>query len=227
MERKVPFIVGETYHVYTRGIDKRIVCENTADYERLQLLLCLCNGPEVVNMRNLRSRYKGFPLAEILKNEKREGTLADILCYALMPNHLHLLLREKVPGGISKFMLKLMTAYSMYFNIKYERSGTLFTRPFRSKHIDSDQYLRWVFSYILLNPLSLHQHDWESGIRNPHEARNFLQNYPYGSFADLICARPTARILAIDERLQFAVGDLDTLVGQLAKYQGEPFVGLT
>ena len=114
-----------------------------------------------------------------------------------MPNHIHLIVHEMRKGGISKFMLKLMTAYSMYFNTKYARSGPLFTRPFRSRHINSDEYFRWVFAYVLLNPLELHQVDWkETGVRNRAEAAQYMQTYPYSSYQDYFAKdRPESRIL--------------------------------
>jgi len=205
MERKVPFIVGEMYHAYTRGVEKRIVFESNKDYQRIQLLLYLCNSKESVNMRNLLKRYKGEPFVKMFK-EEREETLVEIIAYALMPNHIHLLLKEKVDGGISCFMLKLMTAYSMYFNTKHERSGPLFTRPFRSKHVDSDEYLRWLFSYILLNPLDIHQKNWkEQGLKNKRAAKIFLKEYPYSSFFDLARRRPESIILSTGNF------DLDTM----------------
>ncbi len=198
MDRKVPFLIGETYHVYTRGVEKRVVFETNADHEHMQLLLYLCNGAEAVHMRT----YRGLPSAEVFERGKRCDPLVDILAYALMPNHFHLLLRERIQGGISRFMLKLMTAYSMYFNAKRERSGPLFTRPFRSRHVDNDAYLRWIFAYILLNPLELHQSDWkEIGIRDIVAARTFMQEYRYGSLRDHMTIRPSCRILAADGRV--------------------------
>jgi putative transposase len=215
MDRKIPFVIGETYHAYTRGVEKRIICETTDDFDRLQLLLYLCNDSKAVHFRRLQTRYRGLPSVKIFEQEGRTGTLVDILAYALLPNHFHLLLREKIPNGISNFMHKLMTSYAMYFNIKYERSGPLFTRPFRSRYIDSDPYLLWAHAYILLNPLSLLQPDWKSGIRDMRAARKFLQQYQYGSFSDSMSIRPASRILALDDRLP-TTGSFDDLLTVLA-----------
>ena len=102
-----------------------------------------------------------------------------------MPNHFHILLYERVEGGISLFMQKLLTAYSMYFNKKYERKGSLFESKFNSKHIDTDEYLNWVFSYIHLNPVKLVDSNWkEEGISNPTKAKNFIDDYKYSSYHD-------------------------------------------
>ena len=114
-----------------------------------------------------------------------------------MPNHFHLILYEHKEGGISKFMGKLLTAYSMYFNTKYERSGPLLTRPFRSEHINNESQYMWIFSYIHLNPISIIDKNWkENGVKNKKEVENFLQNYKYSSYLDFLGKdRPESAIL--------------------------------
>ena len=47
--------------------------------------------------------------------------------------------------GHSIFMKKLGTGYSMYFNAKYERTGGLFEGRFKSRHVESDEYLKYLF----------------------------------------------------------------------------------
>ena len=136
MYRKAPFIENEHYHIYSRGVEKRKIFLNTKDYNRFVALLYIMNQNISFRMDNfLRNGEKD--LGEIFK-EKRGETLVSILGYCLMPNHFHIILYEHTEGGISKFMGKLLTAYSMYFNTKYERSGPLFTHPFRSEHIKDE-----------------------------------------------------------------------------------------
>jgi putative transposase len=102
-----------------------------------------------------------------------------------MPNHFHILITEKREGGISKFMQKLSTSYSMYYNKKYERTGSLFEGKFKSQHVEEDKYLKYLFSYIHLNPVKLIQKDWkEKGIRNEKEAKDYLKKYSYSSYLD-------------------------------------------
>ena len=104
-----------------------------------------------------------------------------------MPNHFHLILYEHMENGISRFMGKLLTAYSMYFNTKYERSGPLFTRPFRSEHIRNEPQYMYIFSYIHLNPLSIIEKDWkEYGIKNETKAVEFLKRYEFSSYQDFL-----------------------------------------
>lgn len=102
-------------------------------------------------------------------------------------------------------MQKLGTAYTMYFNKKYDRSGGLFTRPFRSKHITDDRYLRWVFRYIHGNPdglLSITEIDdvqYEMNGELPSLGENFLETYPFSSLPDYLGKqRPEFAILDKD-----------------------------
>ena len=104
-----------------------------------------------------------------------------------MSNHYHLLLRQRVDGGISKFMQKLGTGYTMYFNTKYQRSGVLFQGVFKAIHIDEETYLTHLTRYIHLNPLEIKEPDWkEKGVKNWKESYKFVQNYPWSSFSDYI-----------------------------------------
>lgn len=104
-----------------------------------------------------------------------------------MPNHFHLLIRENTEGGISKFMGKLLTAYSMYFNKKNERSGPLFTRPFRAVHVARDEHLNHLFSYIHLNCVDLIDKDWKiHGIQDMNKAEKYLLEYPYSSYKEFL-----------------------------------------
>ncbi|MFA6834395.1 MAG: transposase [Bacteroidaceae bacterium] len=180
MIRKIVFSIDEFYHLYNRSTEKILIFKDESDYERFISLLFYTNSVNVLNFRDLkRQGVQGLPL------DIRGNTLVDIGSYCLMPNHFHILLKEKVEGGISKFMLKLMTSYSMYFNKKYERKGALFQGVFQAQHADSDNYLKYLFSYIHLNPIKLIQSDWkENGIGDIDGAKKYLDDYRYSSFSD-------------------------------------------
>src|SRR3989338_690435 len=131
MLRKDPFINGEYYHIYNRGIDKR-------------------------------------------------EPLVSIGAWCLMTNHFHLLVRQEVDGGITKFMRKLGVGYSMFFNIKYQRQGALFGGLFKSKLIGvKDKYMKHLFGYIHLNPLDIKFSGWEDSVdkKHPKSWKEFLKKY--------------------------------------------------
>jgi putative transposase len=177
------FAEGEFYHLYNRGTDKRIIFSNEEDYSRFILLLYLCNSERPADLK-----LQGPTLDEAIirsNADNRGEPLVDLCVYCLMPNHFHLLVRERVEGGISRFMQKLSTGYTMYFNKRYDRSGTLFQGKFKATRADTDRYLAYLISYIHLNPVKLIEPGWkESGIKDRRRAENFLAEYPHSSFQD-------------------------------------------
>lgn len=181
MSRSVAFAPNEYYHLYNRGVEKREVFLCTKDYERFLSLLYMCNSASPVDLK-----LQGSHLHEILLLT-RDKKLLDICAYCLMPNHFHLLVRshEDSEGGISRFMQKLTTAYTMYFNKKYDRSGSLFQGKFKATHAIDDNYLKYLIAYIHLNPVKLIDSKWkENGIHDRDHAEAFLHQYRYSSFAD-------------------------------------------
>ena len=177
---RVPFAEGEWYHCYSRGIDKRITFQDTHDYYRFKELLYLANSSRPLHRQTLS---KHLSHEEIFYLD-RDDLLVSIGAYALMPNHFHLLLFEIRDRGISTFMQKIGTAYTMYFNTKYERSGGLFTKPFRSRHVDNDVYFQHVVGYIHSNPADLFEPHWKIGkIGSTRNLGHKLIDYQYSSLA--------------------------------------------
>jgi len=178
--RKKPLVFGEYYHIYNRGNSKQKIFHDQEDYFRFLSLLYACNS------------VNNFRIQILNKNESpydfdRGVLLVNIGAYCLMPNHFHILITQTKKGSISKFMQKLTTAYVMYYNKKYERTGGLFEGRFKAEHADSDNYLKYLFSYIHLNPIKLIDKEWkEQGIRNKKEALEYLNNYQYSSYVDYL-----------------------------------------
>ncbi len=184
MRRKFEFSVGEYYHIYNRGTEKRKIFTNIHDCNRFMTLLYICNNTMPIDVSHLLQG--GLSFTELM-DIKIENKLVDIGAYCLMPNHFHLLLREKCENGISLFMKKLLTAYSMYFNKKYQRTGRLFEGPFLARHVDTDEYLKYLLSYIHLNPVKIIDSKWkENGIKDHAYAKKHLSNYFYSSYLDYI-----------------------------------------
>jgi len=153
----------------------------TRDYDRFLILLYLSNSTKPVRIDDLT---QGRTLGELFALN-RDKPLADLCAYCLMPNHFHLLICEKTEGGISRFMQKLMTGFTMYFNTRYERTGALFQGKYKASHVDNDRYLKYLLSYIHLNPTKLIEPKWkETGIANRLRAEKWLKNYQYSSWLD-------------------------------------------
>ena len=84
----------------------------------------------------------------------------------------------------------------MYFNIKYERTGNLFMKPIRSRHITDDEYLQTVVNYIHANPAELHESDWKNGVvRNMDNLERELLAYRYSSFRDHTDQKRISRVI--------------------------------
>jgi len=172
--RKQEFSIDEYYHLYNRGTEKRKIFLDKRDYEHFLFLMYICNTTRSIELRNLGKYFD------------RQETIVDIGAYCLMPNHFHILIREKVDKGISKYMLKLMTAYSMYFNQKYKRTGKLYEGAFKAQHANTDRYLKYLYSYIHLNPAKLIDRNWKTFKRKKgdKELLEYIYTYPYSSMKE-------------------------------------------
>ncbi len=190
----------EFYHIYNRGNSKQVIFRDRADYDRFQKLLYVMNAVENVTFR--------FISKENMYHYDRGTQLVYIGSYCLMPNHFHILMTPAIENGIQIFMQKLATGYSMYFNKRYDRVGGLFEGRFKSEHAHSDEYLKYLFAYINLNPLKLIQSDWkEVGLRNVPSGERYLKEYPYSSYCDLVgINRKENSILNVDRFPEYFPG---------------------
>ncbi|HCC05160.1 TPA: hypothetical protein DEP58_02530 [Patescibacteria group bacterium] len=177
--RNPSFENDEIYHVYNRGVEKRNVFQDAGDHNRFIHHLYEFNDEQKV----LNLSYRLSNSSESIPSGKRVQ-LVRILAFTLMPNHFHLLLQQNEEGGISKFMQKLGTGYTMFFNDKNTRSGALFQGKFKAVHVASDTQLRYVLQYIHLNPLSLCE---ESSDQN--QRIQFLKEYKWSSLPDYVGLR--------------------------------------
>lgn len=208
------FVTGEIYHIVLRRIENEPFFVNIDDYYRGIFSIYEFNTTTPVRIydrrrkieaakrrfreqlqngqfkQGLTSRKVGVaqkPVAVIV-TDKRD-LLVEILAFCLMPNHLHLLVRQLKEGGISKFMQKLGSGYASYFKKKYglKLRGHFFQDRFEAVHIKTDIQLRVVFVYIHTNPISLIEPKWkEKGIANPKKVIKFVENYKWSSYPDYI-----------------------------------------
>lgn len=207
MSNRPPFAPDEWYHCYTRGVDKRTVFENKNDYERFLQLLYLLNSEKAVHRSDLSKKTT----SEIMLMERRKPIVA-IGAYSLMRNHFHILIKEISEGGISKFMRTLGIAYAMYFNIRNERVGNLFVKPFRSKHVDDDRYFKYIIQYIHLNSAEIFESKWKDGvIKNYSELEQKLKNYRYSSLQDYCENTRSETAILNQETLQWLKSELPPL----------------
>jgi putative transposase len=171
----VPFVTGEYYHLYNRGNSKQIIFHDEQDHLYFINLLAIVNSEQRVK-------------SGVNKIVDPEESIISIGAYCLMPNHFHILVKQEKDSGITMFMQKLLTGYSMYYNKKYKRTGSLFEGKFKSKYAGEDRYLKYLFSYIHLNPLKIINEDWKTKIKLGcgDDDYNFITKYPYSSINEYI-----------------------------------------
>jgi len=174
--RKFQFENNQIYHIFNRGVDKRDVFLNEKDYYRFIHYLFELNNEK--KNSNISRYFRNNSMTEVqpqsLKKEPRE-LLVEVLAFCLMPNHYHLILKQKKENGIVKLMQKTGTAHTMYFNDEYDREGSLFQGRFKAIPVDSDPYLMHLLNYIHFNPLKL-----------PNINSSNLEKYRWSSFPDYI-----------------------------------------
>ncbi len=158
-QRKYPFVKGTCYHIYNRGHNKQTIFLSNNDFTRY--------------LTRLKEYLKKHPVT--------------LLAYCLMPNHIHLIISQDDEEPIEKFIHRLHTSYTMYFNKKYERVGAVFQGRFKAKPINTDEYLLHVSRYIHLNPselssqgrtlsLSLRRYPWSSYKEYVKDIKNIFSN---------------------------------------------------
>lgn len=200
--RKVKFANNEFYHIYNRGVDKRKIFNKAGDYERFLFGLFVFNNAKPATNAGYHSNYWSFnywslasiaeaPI-EISKDESENERLVDIVSFCLMPNHFHLALKQKIDGGVSRFLHKLGTGHTNFFNLKYQRTGSLFQGSFKAVHVLDDRHLKHLVRYIHLNPLELVEPNWKKeGIKSWGKAKLFLDFYRWSSYCYYISKAKT------------------------------------
>lgn len=218
--RNFSFSIGEYYHLYNRGVDKRDIFLDDEDRERFMKLLFVANGTVPFVFRDLPI---GLPYVVF----ERGDTLVAIGAYCLMTNHFHILVRETSEQGITKFLNKVLTSYSSYFNKKYDRSGRLFQGTFCARHVDSDEYLKYLFAYIHLNPVKIIDPKWkETGIEDLEKAKEYLANYHYSSYLGYLGKERQEEMILDKESFPayfLEKGDFDSLIGDWLSFSSNDF----
>lgn len=189
------FFSGGFYHVFNRGVEKRDIFLEDGDFLRFIHYLYVLNDDQQLS-NNFR---KNFSIDEVSPRPYSRKLLVEILAFCLMPNHYHLFLQQKVDNGISKFMQKLGTAESMFFNTKYKHTGSVFQGKFKSILVKKESQAIVLANYIHLNPIDLIEPGWkENGIKNPQKVIEFLENYRWSSYLDYIGKKNFPSVISHD-----------------------------
>jgi putative transposase len=159
-------IAGVAQHVIQRGNDRQPCFFREADYLRY--------------LQSLREAALKFGCA--------------VHAYALMTNHVHLLVTPQAPGGVSRMMQTLGRRYVRYINDAFGRTGTLWEGRYKACLIDSEEYVLACYRYIELNPVRAAMVAEPERYRWTSYARNAL-----GAADPLVSPHATYRALGRDD----------------------------
>lgn len=187
--KRPPLINGEIYHIVIRAVEGIELFRDKKDYSRMTSNLFEFNDEAPIGWqyryRYLRNQNQSH--GKISREFRKRETVVEILAFCLMPNHVHLLVRQIRDAGISKFMRKIGAGYSAYYNQKYKRAGHVFQGRHKLVHIENDKQLYTIFVYIHTNPVAILFPKWkEKGIKNARKTINFVENYRWSSYPDYL-----------------------------------------
>lgn len=158
--RITPLVSGQIYHIFNRGSEKRIIFQSIRDRSRF------IKSIRYYQLADPKPSFSKFSLSQ--KKDLGNQKIVELLCYCLMPNHFHLLIKQIEDDGVSKFMSRFLNSYTKYFNTKYDRVGALMQGQFKAVLVESDEQLIHLSRYIHLNPFvsfltkDLKNYSWSS-----------------------------------------------------------------
>lgn len=187
------------YHIYNRGVQKNDIFLANRDYQRFLDTLfyyLYYDYPYSLFLQLKKEARQNQRESEFLENfeaiHKRKVPITDLIAYCLMPNHYHLILEQKVEQGVRELMQRLGSSYSHYFNIIYEKSGSLFQGRFKNVLVENEKQLLYLSKYIHVNPLAANLVELDS-----------LFDYPWSSLGDYLNEKTGDEIVKAKIVMQF------------------------
>ena len=182
------YVADGFYHIYNRGVEKRNIFLDDQDYRIFLNYLKIYLSPRNIIIEEMKNDYN---LTEEEKTEKiieishlnNFNNKIELICFILMDNHFHFLLRQKECNDIEMFMRSLITKYVKYFNFKYQRVGPLFQGRYKGILIEKEEYFLYLSRYIHINVKDLTSYPRSSypaylGKTNiPWLSKKYLNNY--------------------------------------------------
>lgn len=191
--RKEPFGKGDYVHVYNRGNKKQEIVKDERDRLHFLEMLFYFNT-EITPPNPFQNIKTSGQLLRLNLNSPNKFIWPDhwvprkpivkILSFMLMKNHFHFILEEVVENGIAKFMQRLGTGMTMYYNTRHQETGMLFQGSYKAKLIDKDLYLKYLNVYIQVkNGFELYNGGFEVAMKEFDRAYKWIAEFPYGSLS--------------------------------------------
>ncbi len=168
------------YHIYNRGVEQRNIFRDKQDYSVFLSYLQTYLTPKdtfalqsILTSQNSSDQEKNKAMK--LLQLKNYHLHIELICYAFLPNHFHLLIKQNTIS-LNSFMNSIGTRYAMYYNRKYKRKGVLFQDVYKAVLIESDAQLLHLSRYIHLNPIKFENisfSNWQK-LRSPSSLPEYL-----------------------------------------------------
>jgi putative transposase len=188
MTAKRDIVPGEYYHIYNRGTRKAGLFLDSRDWARFLFGVLYFQSPtpfpQVGRLSKTYTSSEGFSVPDRDFANVLNGRSVELVSFCLMGNHFHLIVRELVEGGISRYMQRIELAYTRYFNTKYSMSGHVFQGRYRTVHVADNEQLMHLSAYIHRNPRELKV--W----------KDKEERYPWSSYQDYVTENRWGGLLA-------------------------------
>lgn len=150
------FVKNEHYHVWSTDSKKEKIFIDDGDRARFIFLITHFQSPtRIYNISSCAKAFvkKGyFNTKEHRAEEILKKRSVELTAFVLMPNNFHLLIKNMEDGILSVYMHRVLTAYSKYFNAKYNKVGHVFDGPFEAIHIKNHGQLTYLSNYLHQEP---------------------------------------------------------------------------
>lgn len=191
---------GSIYHVFNRGVEKRVIFPDKSYYQHFLTTLSYYKDDQPERLS----------LSAYLDNKQRiqpkvKKHIVSILCYCLMPNHFHLVLKQLADNGISRYMNNIANSYTRYLNTRLARTGHLFQGSFKSKLIETESSFLQVTRYIHLNPLDPFLYPEGEKAMGIKPTEKLLREYSYSSYKAYL-GKETAYSICDRSEIQELIG---------------------
>ena len=184
------FAENEHFHVFGRGVNREKIFIDEQDHVRFIFLITHFQSP--TKIYNISWYTKSFIKSGSFntKKDKVEEIFKkrniELVAFVLMPNHFHILVKNLEDRILSVYMHRILTAYSKYFNAKYNKKGHVFEGPFGAVSIENNTQLLHLSAYIHKNPKEI------------KEWANNYEKYPYSNYRDYISSNRWENLLVTD-----------------------------
>lgn len=171
--RKIPLVNDNYYHIFNRSIAKYVIFNDSDDYYRIINLFDLYRFSDFTYKYSKFRKLSAAHQKSIIDGLKGSTQLVDMITFCIMPTHIHLILKQNVDKGITRYMARVLDGYTRYFNTIHKRKGPLWEGHFEGILVDTDEQLLHLSRYVHLNPTSA------GLVKKPHE-------WPFSSYGEYI-----------------------------------------